>query len=46
MAKKKKAPKAPHCKSVTRADGSKRKMCRINGKLTTAAKVKAAKARA
>lgn len=45
MAKKKKSARGPHCKKITKANGKTGKMCFINGKLTSAAKVKAAKAR-
>ncbi len=46
MAKKTKKPKAAHCKKTTRADGTKRKICFDGkGKITSAAKVKAIRAR-
>jgi hypothetical protein len=40
--KKKKSTKGPHCKNVTRDDGTKRKMCWDGkGKITSKAKVDA-----
>ena len=45
MAKRKKSgPKAPHCKRVSNGKGGTRKMCfNAKGKITSAAKVAAAK---